>query len=406
MQTDPTTSSREIPASLIDVNAVDLIELRKQLRGLATLGSSDALMLSCFVSFENGIPRRHLLERRARVIRATLPARQRDAFDETVARIYAQLEQRSARTRGMAIFARLGEAAFFQALEFRVALPELLILDRAPVIYPLVELKDTFHRFVVLISTEASARILEVSLGAVTREIWQIAPALPDDVRRQWSREHYQNHRRDRADQFLEEKLDLLDRLMSASGHTHLILAGNPRLTARIRDRLPARLRSKLVDIVPASAASDLGDVVEAALASFIEQAQQESFDAADVLCREVRRDGLATIGTLPSIVALQRGQADLLVITGSYDPGHGWICTTCDEVTGSPDQLPGLCSHCGGPLDGIDLREHLVRLAERTGCGFERVSHHDQLSELGGVGCLLRYAQPGRMRDTLDHHS
>ena len=84
-----------------------------------------------------------------------------------------------------------------------------------------------------------------------------------------------------------EPSLDLLDRLMSGSGHTHLVLAGNPRLTARIRDRLPDRLRAKLVDIVPAPAGSDHGDVVQAALASFIEQAQQESFDAADTLCRE-----------------------------------------------------------------------------------------------------------------------
>ncbi len=182
---------------------------------------------------------------------------------------------------------------------------------------------------------------------------------------------------------------------MSGSGHTHLILAGNPRPTARIRDRLSDRLRAKLVDIVPAAASSDHGDVVQAALASFIEQEQQESFDAADTLCREVRRGALAEIGTLPSIEVLRRGQADLLLMTGSYDPGRGWICTMCETVTDGPEQL---CSQCGDRLVSVDLREHLVQLAERTGCGFERVGYHDQLSELGGVGCLLRYARPGRI--------
>ena len=68
-----------------------------------------------------------------------------------------------------------------------------------------------------------------------------------------------------------------------------------------------------------------------------------------------------------------------------------------CETVTNGPEQLSDTCSHCGGELAGVDLREHLVQLAERTGCGFERVSHHDQLSELGGVGCLLRHARPGR---------
>ena len=397
MATEPSASVRKGPPSLVDTSAVDLVELRKQLRVLVGVGPSDALMVSCYVPFEHGLARRDVIERRIRAIRATLPASQRGELDGTMSRIYAQLEQRSARTRGMAVFTRGGETPYFRALEFRVPLPELVILDRAPVIYPLVELKDTFHRFVVVISTEASARILEVSLGAVTREIWTTAPALPEDVRRQWSRDHYQNHRQDRNDRFLKEKLDLLDRLMSANGHTHLILAGNPRLTARIRDRLPDRLRAKLVDIVPATAGSDHADVVQAALASFIEQEQQESFDAADTLCREVQRGAMAEIGTLPSIEVLQRGQADLLVMTGSYDPGRGWLCTVCETVTNGPEHLSDTCSHCGGQLAGVDLREHLVQLAERTGCGFERVSHHDQLSELGGVGCLLRYARPGR---------
>jgi len=395
--TETTTTARRLPPSLLDTSAVDLIELRKQLRALASLGASEALMVSCYVSVEYGLARRDVIERRVRAIRATLPTSQRGELDGTMSRIYAQLEQRSSRTRGIAVFARGGDTPYFLALEFRVPLPELVILDRAPVIYPLVELKDTFHRFVVVISTEASARILEVSLGAVTREIWTTVPALPEDVRRQWSRDHYQNHRQDRAERFLKEKLDLLERLMSANGHTHLILAGNPRLTARIRDRLPDRLRAKLIDIVPAPAGSDHGDVVQAALASFIEQEQQESFDAADTLCREVRRGAMAEIGTLPSIEVLQRGQADLLVMTGSYDPGRGWLCMICETVTTGPEQLSDTCSHCGGQLAGVDLREHLVQLAERTGCGFERVSHHDQLWELGGVGCLLRYARPDR---------
>ena len=171
MATETTTGFPEPPPSLVDPGAIDLSELRKQLRTLATIGTSEALMVSCYLSVERGLARRDVIERRLRSIRATLPTSQRGELDGSMSRIYAQLEQRSARTRGMAVFARGGEAPYFQALEFRVPLPDLLLLERAPVIYPLVELKDTFHRFVVLISTEASARILEVSLGAVTREI-------------------------------------------------------------------------------------------------------------------------------------------------------------------------------------------------------------------------------------------
>ena len=45
------------------------------------------------------------------------------------------------------------------------------------------------------------------------------------------SRSHYHVHWANRGERFLTEKLDLLERLMRAGGHTHLILAGDPKLT-------------------------------------------------------------------------------------------------------------------------------------------------------------------------------
>lgn len=55
MATETTTSVPDLPPSLVDMGAVDLTELRKQLRVLATLGASDALMVSCYLSVEHGL---------------------------------------------------------------------------------------------------------------------------------------------------------------------------------------------------------------------------------------------------------------------------------------------------------------------------------------------------------------
>ncbi len=382
----------ELPTNILDTGAVDVGELRKHLRTLATLEPSDAPMVSCYLSFDRGVLSRDTVGRHARLVRAGLPPHKQAAFDKAMARVYTQLEHRSERARGMAVFSRAGNSPHLQLLEFRVPVPELLFAEDTPVIYPLVELRDTFHRFVVVISNESSARILEVSLGAVVREVWTSAPAIPDDLRRQWSRDEYRNHRKDRVDRFLKVKLAVLERLVMSNGHTHLILAGNPRITARIRDRLPERLRAKLIDIVPMPPNADPGDVVQAAIASFIAQEQHESVVAASALCAEVDRGEMAELGTASSIEALRRGQADLLVMTDAYRPGQGWICSRCETLTAAPERLTGECPSCGGELVGVDLREHLVKLAERTACGFERVSHHEQLSAMGGVGCMLRY--------------
>ena len=265
--------------------------------------------------------------------------------------------------KGVAIFARVGEGPFFLPLQFRVPLPNWIAASANPNIYHLIELKDTYHRYIVMISTEESARILEVNLGAVTEELWRERPELRRRVGREWTKEHYQNHRRERTNQFIKEKIKVLERLISADGHTHLILAGNPQLTARIRNALPKHLEEILIDTVVASPNDNISDVVAATLSQFIEQEEQESQAVVDTLYREIRTSGLAVVGPEASLEALQQGQADVLVLAQDM-----------------PD---------------LTLREELVRLATQSQCQVEVVNFSPVLMEFGGVGCLLRYLVP-----------
>ena len=54
----------------------------------------------------------------------------------------------------------------------------------------------------------------------------------------------------------------------------------------------------------------------------------------------------------------------------------------------------PERCPDCGSSeVQSVNLKEVLVKLAERQSLEVEIVRHSDVLMELGGVGCLLRYA-------------
>ena len=53
-----------------------------------------------------------------------------------------------------------------------------MVVGSTPNIFHLVELKDTYDRYVVMISIEESARILEIHLGKVTEELWRERPEL------------------------------------------------------------------------------------------------------------------------------------------------------------------------------------------------------------------------------------
>jgi len=332
---------------------------------------------------------------RIKEIRRALPSDQRHDFEQALGHIEVFLASGIKRgANGAALFSRGGGSPFFLALQFRLPLPNLVVVDSVPHIYELVLLKDTFHRYIVLISTETHARIVEVSVGNVTKELWTKQPELRRRVGRNWTSEHYQNHRRDRAERFVKEKIEILDRLVAKEEHTHLILAGNPRTVARVRTHLPKRLQDKLIDVVPVSGNASTSDVVRATLSAFAEHEQAESMETAGVLLDEIRTAGLAVSGTEATLEALARRQVDVLVMSESYAAPAGWKCRSCETV--GIDAAPIACPQCGEQTVGkINLREEMIRLAERFDCTVEIVRNSDVLFDIGGVGCLLRYLLP-----------
>jgi len=338
---------------------MELRQLQNYIRALATIDETDAPVVTGYLDLSDRSYRTKLNQRVCELNRL-LAGGALDHFQQSMGLIEdyiaGELEDT---TRGAALFSRSGSAPFFHALQFRVPLPTWVSVDTTPNIYHLVEMKDTYDRYIVLIASEHKSRIVEVNLGAVTRQLWVERPELRQRVGREWSKEHYQNHRRERSQQFVREKIKLLERLLSERGYSHLVLAGPPQVVGRVRRALPKALAEKVVDTVPASSRDKLVDVVDATLASFVEQEEQESLALSDELLREIRTGGLAAIGPDEVLEALEKAQVDALVLAPSYD--------------------------------GTD-REYMVRLAEQAGSQVEVVNGSEALDRLGGVGALLRF--------------
>lgn len=374
-----------------------LEELQGHVRNLACLEETDAPVVSCYLNLDRGKSNAlNTLNCRVGMLGKSLGGKKRQQFEEATARIEEFLRTEPfTRTRGVAIFSRVGERPFFLPLQFQVPVPNWIAVNSTPNIYHLTELKDTYHRYVILISTEEKARILTVNLGGVTEELWMKRPELRKRVGREWSKEHYQNHRRDRAGRFFKEKIRVLEKLMSSGGHTHLILAGNPQNISRLRKALPRHLSEKLVDTVSASGNENISDVVAATLSSFIAWEEEESLAIVDKLNQEINTHGLAASGTEVCFRALRDNQADVLVLAKAYDPEPGWICANCGKIDFQQEKTV-VCPACGAKDIGkFDIKEEMVRMAERNGCSVEVVEHSDVLMLLGGVGCLLRYLTP-----------
>ena len=376
---------------------VNIQTLQKHVLTLATLEETDAPVVSCYLNLETGlIAAKRVVDERVRLLRKTLALPQREPFEQALRRIDSCLAAGfEPESQGAAIFSRGGDPDFFLDLQFRVPLPTWISLNSTPSIYHLVELKDTYHRYVVVLANERKTRVLEVHLGSVTEALWAKRPELRERVGKSWTQEHYQSHRHERSHQYANEITHFIDGVMSKGGYGHLILAGTPKMTALLRQSLPKRLASKLIDVVPASANDRTSDVVAATLASFIEQEQQESLASVERLQKEICSHGLAVAGSDACLQALKSRQGDLLVMATEYGTGTGWTCADCRAAQVQKPR-PSVCPSCGGArIRELDLKEELVRLAELEGCGVEIVHDSEALMRLGGVGCLLRFLSP-----------
>ncbi len=376
---------------------MDLQTLQKHVLTLVTIGETDAPMVSCYLNLESGAAGgRQILEERVRLLRKTLPPPQRAPFEQALGQIDARLEAGfDPHSVGAAIFSRGGGESFFLDLEFRVPLPTSITVNSTPNIYHLVELKDTYDRYVVVLANEQNTRILEIHLGSVTEAAWTQRPELRERIGKSWTREHYQSHRREQSHQYANEISLLVDSLVSEKHYGHLFLAGNPKMTAALKQALPKRLASKLIDVVPVSTHARTSELVRATLARFIEEEQQESLAAVDRLEKEIYSHGLAVTGSEACLQALQGKQVDWLVMATEYAPEPGWICADC-RAAKAQETRPAACPACGSAKTrDLDVKEELVRLAELAGCGVEIVHDSEVLMRLGGVGCLLRFHSP-----------
>jgi len=372
----------------------NLDELKQHVTLLANVEESEAPFISAYLNLENGQTGwREALESRARLLRRVLKGDDLADLEEALDKIEVWLTtELLPEAKGAAIFARgTFGGSFMLPMQFAAPLPNWIAVYPTPNIYHLIELKDTYERYLVMIATPNWVRILEVNLGAATVQAWSEHPPLRERVGSEWSETQYQLYRRDRGGRFLQEKIRVLEQLIHSDDHSHLILAGDPQITARIRHALPESIASKLVGVIPATCRDAQADIVTATLSVFVEQEEQESQSVAARLIEAIRTQGLAVAGAEGCVDKLQQGQGDTLVMLQEYYPDPGWFCAACKSM-GTMPPATNICPHCGAEaVQPTDLREELVRLAGKWDCPVEVVESSDALAALGGVGCLLR---------------
>ena len=279
---------------------MDLREFQVHIRNLASLPRTRAPVISCYLRVQGGrVKHRRVLDRRIGELRRCFAGEAAQQFEKALEPIERFLSTELHRSsRGVAVFSRVGQQPYFLALQFAVPLPTWVAADFLPNIYHLVELKDTYWRFVVLVCSQNTVRMLSVNLGEVTLDLIRRRPELRRRLGREWTKEHYRAHRVTRTRRFVDEAVEELSEVMRAGDYDHLILVGDRSATGMVKRALPARLASRLSAVIRRPGSTGTRDVVSESIAAFVEAEEKESRAAAEQLEQRLRSGGLAVAGT------------------------------------------------------------------------------------------------------------
>ncbi len=369
--------------------------LEKHVERLANLPETDQLIVSCYVNLEDDdrgwrtfVPRRE-----KEIVESLVSSRDkadiRSAFNSVKMWLNSQLHPES---RGAAFFAYGGERGVFIPLQFEVPLPNEIAVDTVPHLYQLVRMKDSYHRYILLLTDSRDARIYEVNLGKVSHRVLIERPEVRSRLGREWTKLHYKRRRRENNRQYIQQKLDVLDKLFATEARARLILAGDQTYVDRVAKALPRHIAAKVVGRVSSTKTDSMEEIVLQTLQAYVRAEELESLDAVDRLFNALQRNDMAIVGVADSLRVVSRGQADTLILCHDQDLGSSYICPSCFWV-GVGEEQPGTCEKCGaGSMQRRNVRQELVRLAQTTGCDVETVTESEELLKAGGVGCFLRY--------------
>ncbi|MDA7882556.1 hypothetical protein N9A94_09660 [Akkermansiaceae bacterium] len=155
------------------------MNLRKQIIALANLPVCDEPVISAYFDMQQGAAvAQEDFAGWIKVARKTFAGEARKQFDRAAALSTGWLRENAESCRGAALFSRAGEAPLFKSMTFKVPVPTYFQSSDLPAIYPLVELKDRFNRFVVVLTSRESARIVEMTLGDTSLELLTERPEI------------------------------------------------------------------------------------------------------------------------------------------------------------------------------------------------------------------------------------
>lgn len=291
---------------------------------------------------------------------------------------------------GVVIFADIGGERF-DAYQFPSRVSNRFEVLPHPVIGPLSEVLHSHPKYGVIIVDREHLHLISLHMGVIGED-YRVEPEVidaPHDVQAGgYAHKDYQKRKAEESRQLFREFVDEINSFDARVSPDYYALLGTTENTQHFREFLPKPILDRLIHTAHAPSSGTATDIRKHMLPVLEEFARKQEATSLDTIQDRVRQSHFATSGMHDTLVQLQEGKVDRLVVARDLEK-DGVQCTKCGFYLVRRD---GDCPYCGGELtDGIDLVESLIRIAASQAVAVEFASA-DTMQDLKGVAALLKY--------------
>ncbi|HEX9366547.1 MAG TPA: Vms1/Ankzf1 family peptidyl-tRNA hydrolase, partial [Vicinamibacterales bacterium] len=301
---------------------------------------------------------------------------------------------------GVAVFA-CHQAGLFETVQFELPVERhwLYIGDR-PHLYPLARLASKYPPYVVVLADTTMTRIIVVADGQIAastavqgRQTHRTDQGALSQTRYQRRVENYHLHH-------VKDVVDTLERIVLDDHVTRVILSGDVAVLPLLHEQLPKWLAQRVVDELSLPPESPEREVIATTLRSMRKLDERTDRQKVDAAVGAYRAGRLGVVGPDATLLALDNGQVDELLLTGSPEKISRLRRTPASEMAMAIDDAvvrTAVAPAAAGEPAAVDavtaqLADELVRKAHQTRARVTFIEDGSLLEPFGGVAATLRY--------------
>jgi len=292
---------------------------------------------------------------------------------------------------GVALFA-CRAAGLREAFPVRVAFDDTFVVNDRPYLVPLASVADDAPPSLVVFIDGTSARLIPLDVTGPGDELVLEAQVEGRHSSGGWAalaQSRYQRHIETHREQHFAAVAAAVTGWSDHRDAERIVLAGEPRMVAALREHVPDRVARRVVGAVAGTRYEPASALVERAAALLGQADRVADESAVERAITEAAKGGHAVDGLDRTLDAVNRGAVRHLFLLRDFRE-VGRACEGCGALQRG---LGGACAYCRRPTRPVPLDEELVDRVIASGGTVTRLARHAALAQRGGILAVLRYA-------------